>query len=83
MLSDDLKLRCFSCLAYQTVELAARSKELRAATSKREQLEGLLEKAEGSQVMSTDLKKQVRSFLTRTRGKDSGQSLYVFHRQLA
>lgn len=30
-----------------------------AATSKREQLEALLEKAEGSQVMSTDLRTQV------------------------
>lgn len=30
-----------------------------AATSKREQLEALLEKAEGSQVVSTDLQTQV------------------------
>ncbi|CAN0002365.1 unnamed protein product [Scytosiphon promiscuus] len=42
-----------------TVELASKSKELIAATSKREQLEALLEKAEGSQVTSTDLQKQV------------------------
>eukprot|EP00752_Nemacystus_decipiens_P011881 g10535.t1 len=41
------------------VELASKSKELMAAVSRREQLESLLEKAEGSQVASTDLQKQV------------------------
>lgn len=41
------------------MELASKSKEFMAATSKREQLESLLEKAEGSQVASTDLQKQV------------------------
>ncbi|CAM9421502.1 unnamed protein product [Ectocarpus fasciculatus] len=45
--------------ADMTVELAAKSKELIAATSKREQLEVLLEKTEGSQITSADLEKQV------------------------
>ena len=49
------------CLALflQVIELASKSKEIMAVTSKREQLESLLEKAEGSQVASTDLEKQV------------------------
>jgi len=46
------------CLT-QIDELASKSKEFIAATSKREQLEYLLEKAEGSQVASTDLQEQV------------------------
>ncbi|CBN74280.1 conserved unknown protein [Ectocarpus siliculosus] len=45
--------------ADMTVELAAKSKELIVATSKREQLEVLLEKTEGSQITSADLQKQV------------------------
>lgn len=49
-------------LLSQTVELAAKSKELIAATSKREQLEVLLEKTEGSQITSADLQKQVLTF---------------------
>ena len=54
---------CHICPRSQTVELAARSKEVTAATSKREQLESLLEKAEGSQVVSTDLQNQVPTAL--------------------
>eukprot|EP00903_Cladosiphon_okamuranus_P014632 g13568.t1 len=40
-------------------ELASKSKEFMAVTSKKEQLEALLEKAEASQVTSTDLQKQI------------------------
>lgn len=46
-------------LPLQAVELASKTKEFMAATSKKEQLESLLEKAEGSQAASTDLHKQV------------------------
>lgn len=46
-------------MTYQTLELAARSKELVAAISKTEQLESLVEKAQGSQAASADLQKQV------------------------
>lgn len=65
---------CHVCLWSQTVELASRSKELTAATSKREQLEALLEKAEGSQIVSTDLQNQVHcSQYCRSRNHNVGE----------
>lgn len=48
----------------QAVELGSRRKELSAATSKREQLETLLEKAEGSQAIFSDLQNKVSAFET-------------------
>lgn len=55
------------------VELASKNKEFMAAASKREQLESLLEKSEGSQVASTGLQKQVLIFVPSI----SGASLTV------